>query len=134
MFGVYYKSEKVTLYKDDCLVVLADLPGCSIDMAFANPGIVFIMIPIRSPVVPALGFDPLWFAVTVCINLQMSFMSPSSAMAICIVLGVAPKDLQVSTADVIRGVFPFMGLVMIGLVLCAICPGLILWLPGQMIE
>lgn len=97
-------------------------------------GIVFIMIPIISPIVPALGFDPLWFALMVCINLQMSFMSPPFAMAIYIVLGVAPKDLKLNTLDVIKGVLPFMGLIMIGLIFCAIWPELILWLPGKMIR
>ncbi|MCK5585379.1 TRAP transporter large permease subunit, partial [Candidatus Bipolaricaulota bacterium] len=38
-------------------------------------GIVFIMVPIVSPIAPVLGFDPLWFGMMLVINLQMSFMT-----------------------------------------------------------
>ncbi len=41
-------------------------------------GIVFIMVPIVTPVTAALGFDPLWFAIMICVNLQMSFLTPRS--------------------------------------------------------
>jgi tripartite ATP-independent transporter DctM subunit len=97
-------------------------------------GIVFIMVPIITPIGYALGFDPIWFAIMICVNLQMSFMTPPFAMAIFIVRGAAPKEAQLTMAEVIRGVIPFVILIMVGLVLCAVFPQLILWLPGQMIK
>lgn len=97
-------------------------------------GIVFIMVPIITPIGYTLGFDPIWFAIMICVNLQMSFMTPPFAMAIFIVRGAAPKEAQLTMAEVIRGVIPFVILIMVGLVLCAAFPQLILWLPGQMIR
>jgi len=97
-------------------------------------GILFIMVPIISPLVPTLGLDPLWFAMMVCINLQMSFMTPPMAHAIFYLRGSAPADLGVTMADIIRGVIPFVFLIMIGMGLCIAFPQLILWLPGQMIK
>ena len=97
-------------------------------------GIVFIMVPIATPIGAALGFDPLWFAMMICVNLQMSFMTPPFAYAIFIVRGTADKELGVTTADIIRGVIPFVILIMVGLGLCIAFPQLILWLPGQMIR
>ena len=97
-------------------------------------GILFIMVPIISPLVPALGLDPLWFAMMVCINLQMSFMTPPMAHAIFYLRGSAPADLGVTMGDIIRGVIPFVFLIMIGMGLCIAFPQLILWLPGQMIK
>jgi tripartite ATP-independent transporter DctM subunit len=97
-------------------------------------GIVFIMVPIITPIGYALGFDPIWFAIMICVNLQMSFMTPPFAMAIFIVRGAAPKEAQLTMAEVISGVIPFVILIMVGLVLCAVFPQLILWLPGQMIR
>jgi len=97
-------------------------------------GILFIMVPILSPLVPVLGFDPLWFAMMVCINLQMSFMTPPMAHAIFYLRGSADPSLGVTMADIIRGVIPFVILILIGMGLCIAFPQLILWLPAQMIK
>ncbi|HUV76278.1 MAG TPA: TRAP transporter large permease subunit [Dehalococcoidales bacterium] len=97
-------------------------------------GIVFIMVPIITPIGAALGFDPLWFAMMICVNLQMSFMTPPFAWAIFIVRGTAAKELGVTMGDIIHGVIPFVILIMVGLVLCIAFPELILWLPGMMIK
>ena len=97
-------------------------------------GIVFIMVPIITPIGAALGFDPIWFAIMVCVNLQMSFMTPPFAMAIFIVRGAASKEFGLTMAEVIRGVIPFVILIMICISLCAFFPDLVLWLPNQMIR
>ncbi len=97
-------------------------------------GIIFIMVPIISPLAPALGFNELWFAMMICVNLQMSFMTPPFAYAIFFLRGAAPPELGVTTADIIRGVIPFVFLIMVGLGLCAAFPQIILWLPGMMIK
>jgi len=97
-------------------------------------GIFFIMVPILAPLAPMLGFDPLWFGIMICINLQMSFLTPPYAFAIFVLRGVAPPELGVTTADIIRGVIPYIFLIMIALVLCIAFPQIILWLPAQMIK
>jgi tripartite ATP-independent transporter DctM subunit len=97
-------------------------------------GIVFIVIPIVMPVFNSLGFDPLWISMMICINLQTSFMTPPFASAIFICQGVAPKELGITTIDIIRGVIPFIGLAIIGLALCIVFPQLVLWLPSMMIK
>ena len=96
-------------------------------------GIVFIMVPIITPLVPKMGFDPLWFALMVCVNFQMSFMTPPMAFAIFFVKGSADPALGITTMDIIRGVGPFVILIMIGLGLCVAFPSIITWLPSQMI-
>lgn len=97
-------------------------------------GIVLIMVPIIHPIAATLGFDQLWFAMMVCVNLQMSFMTPPLAYAIFIVKGVAAPELRVTMGDVIRGVIPFVVLIMVGLGLLVAFPQIILWLPAQMIK
>ncbi len=97
-------------------------------------GILFIVVPIISPLAPALGFDPLWFAMMICVNLQMSFMTPPFAPGIFFLRGPVSKELGVTMGDIIRGVIPFIILVIIGLALCVIFPQIILWLPAQMIK
>jgi len=97
-------------------------------------GIIFIMIPIITPIGPVLGFDTIWLAMMICVNLQMSFLTPPFAYAIFFLRAAASPELEVSTADIIRGVIPFVFLIMVGLGLCVAFPQLITWLPSQMIK
>ncbi len=96
-------------------------------------GIVFIVVPIFSPILAALGFDPLWAGMMICINMQMAFQTPPMAMSIFVLKGTAPPELGVTIADIIWGVIPFILIIMVVLVLCSIFPQIILWLPKMMI-
>ncbi len=96
--------------------------------------IIFLMVPIITPIAATLEFNPLWFALMVCVNFQMAFMTPPFAMAIFVVRGSVAPELGVTMGDIIRGVIPFVFLIMIGLGLLIIFPELILWLPGMMIK
>lgn len=93
-------------------------------------GILFIVVPIFTPVIQSLGFDVLWFSLVVCVNLQMSFISPPFAYSIFYLKGVAPPE--VTMAHIIKGVIPFLILQAIGTFLVVIFPQLILWLPSKM--
>ena len=97
-------------------------------------GILFVMVPIVTPIGAVLGFDPIWFALMVCVNLQMSFMTPPFAYAIFFLKGITKPEWEVTTGHIIRGVLPFVALIIVGLVLCAVFPQIILWLPGVMIK
>ncbi len=97
-------------------------------------GIFFIMVPILAPIAPMLGFDPIWFGIMICVNLQTSFLTPPYAFAIFVLRGVAPKELGVTSSDIIRGVWPFVILIVVGMALCIAFPEIILWLPGKMIK
>ena len=97
-------------------------------------GILFIMVPIITPIFEALGFDPIWAAVMVCVNLQTSFMTPPFAMGIYICRGAADPELGIAVMDIIRGIIPYVLIVLVVMVLLVIFPNLITWLPGLMIE
>lgn len=90
--------------------------------------ILLILVPVLSPIIKSLGFDPLWFALLVCVNLQTSYLTPPFAYSIFYLKGVAPKGVEVS--HIYRGVIPFVILQLIGLTLCIIFPGIITWLPA----
>lgn len=97
-------------------------------------GIVLIMIPIVTPIAAAVGFDTLWFAMMIIVNLQMSFLSPPFAYAIFFLKAVTKPEMGVDTSHIIRGVLPYMALVVIALVLMAAFPEIITWLPDKMIR
>ena len=96
-------------------------------------GIIFIMVPIVTPIAAAVGFDPLWFAMMICVNLQMSFMTPPFAYALFYIKGAADPKLGLTTANIITGMVPYVFIIMLALALCIAFPQIILWLPGKML-
>jgi tripartite ATP-independent transporter DctM subunit len=97
-------------------------------------GIILVMVPLITPIAASVGFDPVWFALMVCVNLQMSYMTPPMAPAIFYLKGITRPEWGISTMDIIKGVVPFILLVMLALVLCIIFPQIITWLPNAMIK
>jgi len=95
--------------------------------------IILIIVSILVPIAPMLGFNPVWFALMICVNLQMSFLTPPLAQSIFVCQGSADPELGVTNIDIIRGVIPFILLIMVGLGLFVAFPQLMLWLPSKMI-
>jgi len=96
--------------------------------------IVFILVPLISPIVPELGFEPLWFAIMVCVNLQMAFMTPPMAPAIFFLKGISKPEWGIDTMHIIRGIVPFVIFIIVALFLCIAFPQIIMWLPSMMIK
>jgi len=91
-------------------------------------GSIYIVVPVFTPIGAALGFDPVWFAIMICVAYQTGFLSPPNAHAIFYLKAVSPPEVTIG--DIIKGVVPFIGLVTIGLILCIIFPSIITWLPS----
>ncbi len=89
--------------------------------------ITFVVVPIIGPVLLAMGFDPVWLGIMIALNLQTSFLTPPFGFALFYLRGVAPQEIQ--TAQIYRGVVPFIGLQLLMLLLLALWPGLATWLP-----
>jgi len=97
-------------------------------------GILLVMVPIMTPIVAAVGFDPIWFAMMVCLNLQTSFMTPPLAYSIYFIKGICKPEWKIEITDIMRGVWPFIAMVLVAIGLCIVFPQIILWLPNQMIK
>ncbi len=87
--------------------------------------IAFIVIPLLVPAAALLGIDLVWFGVMLGMNLQMSFLTPPFGFALFYLRGVAPPEI--STAQIYRGVVPFIIIQAIGLLLIIIWPELVTW-------
>jgi tripartite ATP-independent transporter DctM subunit len=88
-----------------------------------------IILPLVSPVVVSLGFDPVWFTVLFAVCLQTSFLTPPVGFAIFYLKGVAPPEIDVMT--IYRGVTPFIILQILGLLIIFKWQALVTWLPAQ---
>jgi tripartite ATP-independent transporter DctM subunit len=91
--------------------------------------ITFVVVPIVGPVLLAMGLDPVWLGIMIAINLQTSFLTPPFGFALFYLRGVAPPE--VTTLQIYRGVIPFVAIQLFALLLLAIFPGLVTWLPEQ---
>ncbi len=92
--------------------------------------IIFIVVPIAAPVLIKMGVDPLWLGVMIGVNLQTSFLTPPFGFALFYLRGVAEKLLR--TADIYRGVVPFVVLQVVGLAILWAVPGLATRLPERL--
>ena len=91
--------------------------------------ITFVVVPIVGPVLLSMGLDPVWLGIMIAINLQTSFLTPPFGFALFYLRGVAPPS--VTTAQIYRGVIPFVVIQLLALLLLAIFPELVTWLPGK---
>lgn len=92
--------------------------------------ILLIFIPIVAPMIPKLGFDPLWFGIVIAVCLQTSFLTPPFAVSIFYLKGIAPPS--VTLKDIYKGIVPFVILQIIGLIITILFPKLVLWIPMAM--
>jgi len=92
--------------------------------------ITFVVVPIVGPVLLAMGFDPVWLGIMIALNLQTSFLTPPFGFALFYLRGVAPAS--VTTAQIYRGVMPFIALQLLLLSILAGWPALATWLPHLM--
>ena len=91
--------------------------------------ITFVVVPIVGPVLLAMGLDPVWLGIMIAINLQTSFLTPPFGFALFYLRGVAPPS--VTTAQIYRGAIPFVAIQVFALILLAVFPDLVTWLPGK---
>ncbi len=98
---------------------------------FIPPAAVILMVaPMLLPVIKGLGFDPVWFAVIMTVNLEIGLVTPPVGLNLYIVKGIAP---DVPLSQVLIGVLPFVIIEMIVIAAVCVFPGLALWLPSKMI-
>ncbi len=110
------------------MMVLCFVLGMFIDWI----GIVMITFPIFLPIADQLGFDRLWFVVTMAVMLQDSFLTPPFGYALFYLKGVAPSEI--ATTDIYWGAFPFWRLMELGLLIVVLFPETITWLPSVIVR
>ncbi len=94
---------------------------------FLPPVAVILMTaPILLPIITEAGFDPYWFAVVFTINMEIGLITPPVGLNLYVINGIAP---EISLPTILRGAFPFMLCMVVGIVILCLFPGLATWLP-----
>jgi TRAP-type C4-dicarboxylate transport system permease large subunit len=98
--------------------------GCIMD----GLAILLVSMPIFIPLIIGLGFDPVWFGVLVVVNLEIGLITPPVGLNLFFMKGV----FNVPVSEILRGVAPFIVVLLIFLGILVAFPDLSLWLPGMM--
>jgi len=109
-----------------CVLALAFILGFFLEWI----SILLIFIPIFTPVLMQMGFDPVWFCILFLLIIQTSYLTPPMAPAIFYLRGIAPKEITLR--HMYQGMIPFLCIQLLMIVLVAAFPALALWLPGVM--
>ena len=95
---------------------------------FLPPVAVILMTaPILLPVIVTAGFDPIWFAVVLTINMEIGLISPPVGLNLYVINGIAP---DISLKTILKGSLPFVACMLIAIVLLCLFPGIATWLPN----
>jgi tripartite ATP-independent transporter DctM subunit len=121
--------------------IMAVILGCIFLLGFFLDWIeiTLIVLPLIAPVVSSLGFkvdgygvidnpELIWFVVLIAVSLQTSFLTPPVGFALFYLKGICPDDVEL--VDIYKGVIPFIILQLIGLLIVALFPQLVIWLPA----
>ncbi len=92
--------------------------------------ILIIFVPIFLPLLDQYGINPYFFAMLVALNLQTSFLTPPMAMSAYYLKGVLKNQIQL--IEIFKGIIPYLGIVILSMVLMYIFPGIALWLPDYL--
>lgn len=110
------------------MLIIYFILGCFIDWI----AIVMITFPVFFPLAKELGFDPLWWVVSVAVMLQDSFLTPPFGYNLFYLKGCAPPE--VSMLDIIKGSVSFLEVQALGIVFVCLVPWSITWLPTILVK
>jgi TRAP-type C4-dicarboxylate transport system permease large subunit len=89
--------------------------------------IILMTAPIILPPLKAAGFDLIWFGVVMTIVMEMGLIHPPVGLNIFVIKNIAP---DIPLKDIIWGVIPFVGLMILAVLLLCFFPGIATWLPN----
>jgi TRAP-type C4-dicarboxylate transport system permease large subunit len=88
-----------------------------------------ITVPIVAPLVAGYGYDLVWWGILMIVVVEIGVVTPPVGINVFVMKGVAP---EVPLGTVFRGIVPFCAADILRLIVLAIFPGLILYLPMTM--
>ncbi len=89
-----------------------------------------ITVPIFMPIIESFGYDPIWFALLVLLNIEMGMSTPPFGMLLFVMKGSAPEGT--SLQEIITAAVPFLGCDLLLLILLMVFPSIVLFLPSLM--
>jgi tripartite ATP-independent transporter DctM subunit len=96
-------------------------------MFLDDTAMLIVVAPLYVPLVIKLGFNPVWYGVLYTITCQIAYLTPPFGYNLFLMKAMAPKDFTIG--DIYKSVWPFVGVMILGLILVMIWPDIALYLP-----
>jgi tripartite ATP-independent transporter DctM subunit len=130
MGGVRFINDIIVGLPYPPLIVLLIMMAILLVLGFIMDwiGILLLTMPIFVPIIKTLGYDPVWFGILFCMNMQISYLSPPFGPAAFYLKGVAPPDI--SLQQIYRALWPFMLLQLLAIAIVIAFPQIAMWLPN----
>ncbi len=104
--------------------VLLLVLGC-----FLPPVAIILMVtPVILPGIIANGFDPIWFGIVLTINMELGLITPPVGLNLFVIKGIQP---DIKNREILRGVIPFIFIMMAFIALLAVFPEIVTYLPNK---
>jgi len=105
------------------IILIYLIGGCFMDAM----ALVVLTVPVIFPVVVRLGFDPIWFGVIIVLVSEMGVITPPVGVNVYVIKGIAP---EIPLETIFKGIFPFLGALLINAGILILFPKLALFLPS----
>ena len=110
------------------ILVLMQLSFLLMGTFLDDTAMLVIVAPLYVPLVKLLGFDLIWYGVLYTITTQIAYMTPPFGYNLFLMRAMAPPEIGLR--DVYISILPFVGLMIIALILISVFPQIALMLPN----
>src|SRR5690625_4579763 len=138
LLGLFLTNEQVPVAVGDWLgtvnmnnwgfFILTGILFLILGVFLESVSIILITLPILLPMVYFFGIDPFHFAIVMTINLEIGMITPPVGLNLFVVSGISREKVE----DVVKGVLPFIILLILALIVVIIFPSISLWLTNFM--
>jgi len=138
LLGLFLTNEQVPVAVGDWLgtvntnkwgsSILTGILFLILGVFLESVSIILITLPILLPMVYFFGIDPFHFAIVMTINLEIGMITPPVGLNLFVVSGISREKVE----DVVKGVLPFIILLILALIVVIIFPSISLWLTNFM--
>ncbi len=104
--------------------LLVLLLGCVLDATV----IILVIVPLFIPTCNALGIDLIHFGVLIVVNSMIGLITPPYGILLFVISAVS----QIPLKEMIREIWPFLGVLVAALVIMIVFPEIVLWAPRSL--
>lgn len=108
------------------MVVTYLILGCFFD----GVSLMLLTIPLAYPVMTGMGFDPVWLGVVITILIEVGMLTPPVGMNLFVLAAITKHEVSLGQAA--KAAVPYWLLLLFGVLILTVVPGIALWLPSMM--
>jgi C4-dicarboxylate transporter DctM subunit len=92
--------------------------------------VMLIVTPLILPVLEPLGIDPVHFGIVLIVNMEIAFLTPPIGLNLFVLSSISKAPM----GEAVRGMIPFILVMVLFLLLITYIPEISLWLPTRMMN